>query len=126
MKDLSRVLALACGLRPLPSKDRLALPNSARRGVQLRSEWSANTNEVKGDRHTELHPNGTRMESKIRWIDNCTYETTLEKLVYASDDFMFKLGDHLNVHIDRIEGNQIFISMDFKGPTFKGDLTKEK
>lgn len=80
---------------------------------------------IKGKKHIEYHNNGKYIiESKIKWVNSCEYNMTMEKVTIP--DFPFKPGDVMNVNVDKIEGNIIYFTSTVKGMSWKNEFIKEK
>ena len=78
---------------------------------------------IKGNHHTEYHNNGKYFsQSKLDWIDDCSFNMTMEEVTIP--DFPFGKGDVMNLQVDAVEGNKISYTASVKGYRWNGTLIK--
>lgn len=64
---------------------------------------------IDGERFTETTPDGKyHINAKLKWVDNCIYETTITSTDVPN--FPFKPGDGMKVRINKIEGSKVYLS----------------
>ena len=80
---------------------------------------------IKGDEHMEYHNKGKYyIKSKIKWVSDCEYETTLIEATLP--DFPFKPGESLFVTLTKVKGKKIYYTSNINGTKFNGMFTKVK
>lgn len=60
---------------------------------------------IKGNEQIEIHKTDSLI-STLKWVNDCEYNMTLNKITIPN--FPYKIGDVLNVKINKVEGNRIF------------------
>ena len=64
---------------------------------------------IEGERFTETTADGKyHIDAKLKWVDNCMYETTITNTNVPN--FAFKPGDGMKVRINKIEGPKVYLS----------------
>jgi len=66
--------------------------------------------------------NNYTIESKIKWITDCSYNMEMIKITIPN--FPFKPGDVMNVVINKIEGDIIYYTSTVKGKSWEGRFKK--
>ena len=80
---------------------------------------------IKGNNHTEYHNNGKYIiKSKLDWVSDCEYNMTMKKVTIPN--FPFKVGDVMNVKIDKVEENNIYYTSTVNGQSWNGKFTKRE
>jgi|GEM_PF-1027875 hypothetical protein len=75
--------------------------------------------------HTEYYNGGKYIiQSDLTWVNSCEYNITMIKITIP--DFPYKVGDIMNVKINKIEKNEIFYTSTVKGQSWSGKLIKIK
>lgn len=78
---------------------------------------------IDGKDHVEYHNHGKYIiRSKIVWVSDCEYNTTMTKITIP--DFPYGVGDVMHVKIDNINGNAIYYTATVKGQSWNGMFTK--
>jgi len=79
--------------------------------------------EINGKNHTEYHDGGKYIiRSKIEWVSDCEYNMTMTEITIPN--FPYKVGDVMNVQVNKIEGKEIFYTSTVQGKSWPGRLTK--
>ena len=77
------------------------------------------------ENQTEYYVNGKYyVKSNLTWINECEYEMTPILINYPS--FKYKIGDTINVKINKIKDNYIFYTTSIKNKSWKGIFRKVK
>jgi len=80
---------------------------------------------IDGNHHTEYYSGGKYViQSDLTWVNSCEYNMTMIKITIP--DFPYKVGDVMNVKINKIEKNEIFYTSTVKGQSWSGKLIKIK
>lgn len=74
---------------------------------------------IKDNIFTE-YPNGGKnyIKSNLEWVNECEYNAIVTEL--TTNDLNFKLGDKINVKIDKIANEIVYYTATFEGETIKG------
>lgn len=80
---------------------------------------------INGNNHIEYHENGKYIiRSKLNWLSDCAYDMTMTEITIPN--FPFKVGDVMNVKINKIDGNVIYFTSTVKGTSWDGNFVKVK
>jgi hypothetical protein len=80
---------------------------------------------IKGVNHIEYHENGKYIiKSKLNWLSDCEYDMTMTEITIPG--FPYKVGDVMNVKINRVDGNEIYYTSTVQGNTWDGKFIKVK
>ena len=78
---------------------------------------------IKGKKHIEYHNQGQYViESKLQWVNDCEYNMTMTKITIPN--FPYKVGDMMNVKVEKVVENEIYYTSTVKGQSWKGRLIK--
>ena len=79
--------------------------------------------EINGNNHTEYHDGGKYIiRSTIEWISDCEYNMTMTEITIPN--FPYKVGDVMNVKVNRVKGKEIFYTSTVQGKSWEAKLTK--
>ncbi len=78
---------------------------------------------IKGNKHAEYHDKYV-IKSDLEWVNDCEYNMTITKITVPN--FPYGIGDTMNVKIEKIEGDKIFILTTVQDKQWKGSLIKVK
>ncbi|MES1218596.1 MAG: hypothetical protein ABUT20_24040 [Bacteroidota bacterium] len=80
---------------------------------------------IKGNKHTEYHDNGRYfIKSKLTWLSDCEYDMTMTDVTIPN--FPYKVGDVMNVKIDKVDGDKIYYTSTVQGKSWQGKFIKIK
>lgn len=80
---------------------------------------------IKGNKHIEYHENGKYIiKSKLNWVNDCEYNMTMTEITIPN--FPYKVGDIMNVKINKVEGNDIYYTSTVQGKSWDGQLIRIK
>ena len=80
---------------------------------------------INGNKHIEYHENGKYIiKSNLNWLNDCEYNMTMTEITIP--DFPYKIGDVMNVKINKVEGNEIYYTSTVQGKSWDGKLIKIK
>lgn len=76
---------------------------------------------LKGKKQIEYHSGGKYiLVSKIRWIDDCTYISTIKKVTIPN--FEYHINDRMTVHIEEKRGSEVLVTCTVGGDSWKNIL----
>ena len=78
---------------------------------------------IKENSHTEYHNDGKYIiQSKLEWVNDCEYNMTSTRITIPN--FPYKIGDVMNVKINRVDGKDIYYTSTVREESWQGKLSK--
>jgi hypothetical protein len=77
----------------------------------------------KDNKYVEYHKNRKYfIKSDIEWVSSCEYNLIIKETTLP--DFPFKMGTKMNIIVDKIKGDKVYVTATLGGRTWENRMTR--
>lgn len=77
----------------------------------------------KNNNYVEYHNNRKYfIKSDIEWVSSCEYNLIIKETTLP--DFPFKMGTKMNIVVDKIKGDKVYVTVTLGGRTWENRITR--